>query len=239
MSVTATAGLPFAATADVGVEGLVGTITVRVEDPSGVEVVAETTAGIVETGVGIYTATITAPATLGSYVIIWNDGSGNEASEDLVVGAGAGTPFASTSELAALLGRTFTDAEEVSADLILGLASDAITAAVDKDSVWAGSLVVPTGLKVLCLSIARRLMVNPTGARSQSESLGSYQHAESYSDQAAGGLELTTAERLTARRIVYGSTSASVRVGAIIDDTLVAGHYAALDDTVYDTDTGS
>lgn len=68
--------------------GLVGTIGVRIEDGQGNQVLARTTAGIFESPV---TATIyakgdlPAPGSLGQFIIIWDDGAGTWASEDLVV----------------------------------------------------------------------------------------------------------------------------------------------------------
>jgi hypothetical protein len=67
--------------------GLVSTIGVRIVDGQGATTTARTTAGIVETpaGSGIYVATLTAPATAGQYVVVWDTGSGQYANEDLVV----------------------------------------------------------------------------------------------------------------------------------------------------------
>jgi hypothetical protein len=76
--------------------GLEGTIGVRIIDaPTDAELVARTTVGIVErpAGSGIYTATLTAPADAGSYLVVWDTGGAAPtfAAEELVVTA-AGAP---------------------------------------------------------------------------------------------------------------------------------------------------
>jgi hypothetical protein len=88
MSITTSTGATFEATVDNAPTGLVGTITVRLEDGQDTVVTAATTSGIVESGVGIYTATLTAPDVAGQYVVIWNDGDTLEASEDVTVAGG-------------------------------------------------------------------------------------------------------------------------------------------------------
>lgn len=70
--------------------GLVGTIGVRLDDGAGGNVTPRTTTGIFEspstaTIYGIPEGALTAPGTVGSYLIIWDDGAGTWASEDLIV----------------------------------------------------------------------------------------------------------------------------------------------------------
>jgi hypothetical protein len=89
MSITATAGTTFEATADQAPTGLVGTIGVQIQDGQGTAVLARHTTGIVEApaGSGIYTATMTAPAVAGQYVVVWDTGGVSPVykSEDLAV----------------------------------------------------------------------------------------------------------------------------------------------------------
>jgi hypothetical protein len=85
MSITATPGATFEATVNNAATGLVGTITVRIEDGQNNIVTAATTAGIVETATGVYTATLAAPVPVGQYVVVWSRGSGAEVGEDLTV----------------------------------------------------------------------------------------------------------------------------------------------------------
>lgn len=76
--------------------GLVGTIGVRVVDGQGGTSIARTTSGIVESpsGSGVYTATLTAPADVGQYEVVWDDaGSPTRwAAEDLTVTASGSVP---------------------------------------------------------------------------------------------------------------------------------------------------
>jgi len=75
----------FEATVQGAGTGLVGTMGVRIKAvPSGTTVLARTTAGITEVNPGIYTKQLTAPATLGDYLVIWDDGT-NYASEELKI----------------------------------------------------------------------------------------------------------------------------------------------------------
>lgn len=88
--ITAAPSASFEATAQGYATGLVGTIAVRVVDGQGSTVVARRTTGIVEhpAGSGIYTATLTAPAIPGQYLIAFDNGgssSSSWATEDLIV----------------------------------------------------------------------------------------------------------------------------------------------------------
>jgi hypothetical protein len=90
MTVVAEQNGPFEANTFPGLfdTGLTGVIGVRIEDGQGNSVMGRTTAGIFESPV---TATIYAkpdfvgPGALGQYIIIWDDGAGTWASEDLIV----------------------------------------------------------------------------------------------------------------------------------------------------------
>lgn len=85
----AAAGSPFEVSLTGAPTGLVGTVGVRLVDGQGGTSIARTTAGIVEhpAGSGIYTATLTAPATGGSYLAVWDTGGGTPtyAAEDVIV----------------------------------------------------------------------------------------------------------------------------------------------------------
>lgn len=69
--------------------GLTGTLGVRVTDGVGGTSVARTTSGILEypAGSGVYTATLTAPATGGQYLVVWDSGGASPqyAAEELTV----------------------------------------------------------------------------------------------------------------------------------------------------------
>lgn len=86
----------FEATASGFTTGLSGTIGVRVTDGQGQTTIARTTSGIVEspTGSGIYTATLTAPAAVGQYEVVWDDGGSPAtwAVEDLTITSTGSVP---------------------------------------------------------------------------------------------------------------------------------------------------
>lgn len=70
------------------ITGLAGVGVRIIDGPSGDVIRARTTAGIVErpVGLGLYWTTLTAPATIGQYAIVWDDpASGLSAAEDLLV----------------------------------------------------------------------------------------------------------------------------------------------------------
>jgi hypothetical protein len=117
MSITAAAGQSFEATLTGAPTGLVGVLGVQVVDGVGGVTIARTTAGIVESpaGSGVYTATITAPAVVGQYLVTWDDGAGvpTFATEELTVttavpGAWASS-YATLAELKGSIGVTDVD----------------------------------------------------------------------------------------------------------------------------------
>ena len=84
-------GATFTATAEGFATGLAGTLGVRIRTLAGVDVLARTTAGITEgtdpdfSGIVEYSVSLTAPATVGVFEVVWDDSFGNVASEDLTV----------------------------------------------------------------------------------------------------------------------------------------------------------
>jgi hypothetical protein len=84
-------GAPIEAVAQAFSSGLAGTVGVRIRDNVGNDSLARTTAGVVEdiASSGIYRVTLVAPSAAGQYSIVWDDGSGNYATEDLVVTSNA------------------------------------------------------------------------------------------------------------------------------------------------------
>lgn len=79
MSIYAAPGTSFEATSSNVTTGLTGTIGVRIMDGQGNTSLARATTNIVESpaGSGIYTATITAPETAGTYNVVWDTGGGS------------------------------------------------------------------------------------------------------------------------------------------------------------------
>lgn len=89
MSITAQPSTPFTAELFDVAQGLVGMLTVGIyTSPQEVQVTAPTAAGIVEytqaDGTSNYQATLTAPATVGKYMVVWRAGT-SEGTEDLAV----------------------------------------------------------------------------------------------------------------------------------------------------------
>lgn len=89
MSIYAAPGTTFEATSSNVTTGLTGTLGVRIMDGQGNTTTARTTDDIIETpaGSGIYTATLTAPETAGTYTVVWDTGGSEPrwAVEDLQV----------------------------------------------------------------------------------------------------------------------------------------------------------
>jgi hypothetical protein len=205
----------FEATVDGAATGLVGTITARIEDGQNTIVVGPQTSGIVEAGVGIYTATLTAPTTAGDYTVIWSY-DGAEASEDLTVHAAF--VFATVDDVRARLGlASMTDDQAAQTTILLELATGLILDAVEKDDDWLDTLdVIPPRLRVTCIEATVRGFVNPSGARSQSETLGAHSFSQSWAD-AAAGMQLTEREERACRRAVFGTLAGSSRAYTVAD----------------------
>ncbi len=134
------------------------------------------------------------------------------------------TMFATLGELADRIGAAeLTDTQAAQGTLLLELATGLIVEAVDRDDTWAAALEeIPTSVRTTCVEMVARVMNNPTGARSQSETLGAHQYSTSFTD-GAHGLELTASDISRCRRAILGQTSASARVESILRDP---GHVA-------------
>lgn len=130
--------------------------------------------------------------------------------------------FASLNELAIRLGRSsssdLTAAQQAQGTQLLDTASDLITIAVDRDSGWVADLVTTTPayrlLRAVCLEMAHRVMTNPAGARSESETLGQHQHSISFTD-GSHLLQLTDREEKLVRRAAVGATSGSAALESL------------------------
>lgn len=132
--------------------------------------------------------------------------------------------FASLDDLAVILGvgtaSALTEMQLTQAEMLLPMVAGLIIDAVDRDTAWALALdSVPPIIRAVCLTVVKRFMDNPSGARSQSETLGQYSYAASFTD-GAHGLMLTDAEVALCRRAVYGRGSGSSRPLTILDDLI-------------------
>src|SRR5688500_9821292 len=124
--------------------------------------------------------------------------------------------FASTQDVEARLGRELTDAEEDQYEYLIEAASAVITEAIGKSEAWAEDLdPVPNLLRIVATDVAIRARGNPTGARSEQETLGVYSHSTSYKDD-GGGLWLSSIEQLLVRRATNGGMSGSVQVDSLV-----------------------
>lgn len=126
--------------------GLVGTLGVQLLDtPAGTVMVARTTAGITEipAGSGLYHVTLTAPATAGTYSVVWDTGGATPiyTSEELVVTHNLPTPLTtptgwliSLNELKIALGKPLNvTTEDAKLEAAISAASQAILIYTDRD----------------------------------------------------------------------------------------------------------
>lgn len=128
-------------------------------------------------------------------------------------------PWPTKTDIASRIGRALTSAEDDQAELLLDQAVSLVAGACDKDDDWADALdPIPTGLASIVIEATARAMAAPIGLRSRQETLGQHSYSESFPDQLAQGLQLTEAEELRARRIVFGSNSGGARAESIADD---------------------
>ena len=121
-------------------------------------------------------------------------------------------------DIATRLARTLTTAEETQADLLLEQAVAAVADACGKDDDWADALdPIPAALAGIVIEAVARAITAPIGVRSTQETLGTYSHSESYTDQLAHGLQLIAAEERRARRIVFGASTGSATLPSVLD----------------------
>lgn len=127
--------------------------------------------------------------------------------------------FATAENVADRLALTFTSAQTAQCEVILDQVTGLIASACDKDDDWADDLTpIPVALAAFTIEKTAAAMAAPLGVRSESEQLGAHSHSVSYQDAVTGTVELTEAEELKVRRIVYGSNSATARMSSVVDD---------------------
>lgn len=206
-------GLPVAADTQV----------ITVVDPAGVPTVLTSTGNGGEDG---YTAQITVE-TAGVWSYEWvfaiDDDTAVHAGEFLVNASpnSPRTAFASAAEVAARLGRTFTDAEGDQVDMLLQLASLTVAGACDKDAGWVATLeTVPPIVRVITIECVVRAFVNPDGARTRQEQLGQYGQTVTYAAAAPAGVSLSAAEERAVRSAVFGGSTGSTRLSGVLEDII-------------------
>lgn len=121
--------------------------------------------------------------------------------------------FATIADITGRLGRDLTAAEADQVDVLLELASDLLNEAVGQDRDWAEALTdVPAPLRTITVEVVARVLLNPAGVASVTETLGAYSHTERFDGAAVAGLGLflTADEERRARRAVNGATFSAV-----------------------------
>lgn len=126
--------------------------------------------------------------------------------------------FATAANVAARQGvaeYTGTDLAQVNA--LLDAAYDLILDSVGKTAAWAEDedTTVPDAFQHVSVEVVSRALANPNGARSTSESLGTYSYSQSFQDGVAGFV-LTAAEERRLRLALYGRLTASATLGSIL-----------------------
>lgn len=129
--------------------------------------------------------------------------------------------FATTEDIATRLGRTLNAVEAATTSMLLDHATGLILNALGKTTLSPTPVVVWS----VCVEAVTRVLLNPAGVRSESETLGAHSHSASFTAPmgALGALQLTQEEELRVRRAVFGTNTGSARPGGIIDDVLEEG----------------
>lgn len=131
--------------------------------------------------------------------------------------------LASTTDIAARLGRTIADSETAAVDFLIE-AADSVIAEVGEVAVDTLDAEVTPALRFIAVDIVCRAMANPQGIASLQEQLGQYASTVRFRDlDVGGGLQLTPDERRRVRRIFGLGTFAAVTLespysGTALDD---------------------
>jgi hypothetical protein len=151
--------------------------------------------------------------------IIFIDADGDTDTTDPVSLAEPLPELASVRDVRIRLGRELTSLQEEQVDLLIGLATANILAAVGKDSTWTPDAVMMPPLSGLCIEIVCRAMSNPQALGQYSQTLGAYSYTETYAREIPGsGLMLTKAEDLFVNRVVHGSNAGSAKARGHVDE---------------------
>lgn len=143
--------------------------------------------------------------------------------------------FATTDEVQIRLGGTTLTAGQIAqAELLIELATSILADNIGRDDEWAAALdPVPGIVRAVVLEAVARVMQNPAGARSESETLGAYSHSTSYTD-GAHGLSLFDAEMRLCRTALLGGSSASAQVPSLITELATGTRDPPASDTADD-----
>jgi hypothetical protein len=134
--------------------------------------------------------------------------------------------FCTVTDIATRLGRNLTTDEQSTVQMLCDLVTNEMCAAADKDADYPGSLTeIPLPLRSIAIDVVTRVMLNPQGYSSTSETLGAYSYTQRYGSSGDGaggptGIALTPAEERRVRRAVFGASVASIEVPSIFDQEL-------------------
>lgn len=197
------------------------TLTLSIRDPLGIVLTYEygVDDAIIRDSEGVYHSDVALIAA-GMWVIEWaTSGEGQVEGIQVAVSPAPvdAVTFATIDELALRLG--YAEAGDLSAAqqaqglFLLEMATGLIVETVGKTTAWAATLnPIPRILRGICLEAVARVMRNPSGVSSESETLGAYSHTTRYEFTTANapvGMGLTDDEGRRCRRAVYGTVSGS------------------------------
>lgn len=123
--------------------------------------------------------------------------------------------YAAISDIEARLGRDLTTAEEATYGSILDAVSAEINTLLDLDADLA---TPPAAFKGVTVTAAIRLANNPEGLAARSETLGAYQHSQTFPRATDTATLLSNSEIRLLRKAVYKTNVGSPRIGSVLDD---------------------
>ncbi|HET7588603.1 MAG TPA: hypothetical protein VFK14_00235 [Solirubrobacterales bacterium] len=125
--------------------------------------------------------------------------------------------FAKIDDVTARVTRPLTAAEVKAAEYVLEAVSGLICETAGRGE---GDLGSPIYFKVLCVEKAVSAISNPLNVASQSETLGSYQHSETFPQALDSSAFLTEEEERKVRQISNGFVSSSTRTKSLLHDSI-------------------
>jgi hypothetical protein len=204
------------------------TLTVREPDGTTIVYVYGDDSEIVRDSEGIFHADIPVDAA-GMWAFAWATTNEQEA-EGVQVwvspSAVTSVTFCTVADVATRLGRDLTDAEQGTVAMLCELVTSEMAAAADKDAAWLAALTeVQPPLRVIAIDVVTRLMRNPTGLSSTSETLGAYSYTQRFAGDgesaSVGGMALTAREERRVRRLILGTSVGTIEVPSIFESELL------------------
>lgn len=126
--------------------------------------------------------------------------------------------FATSTDVETRLGRALTSIEEDQVELLLDLATAAISNAADLSDAESSVLSpVPTVIRGFAIELTCRALANPSGLFSKSEQIGSYSYTQNFNKDVSSAMALSDIEVLVIRRTLLGSNAGSARAETVLD----------------------